>query len=236
MKINYIDSYYKRILDLSIAIPMSLFVLPLIAFPLLYVYIVDFNSPIYFSQRVGRFGKVFTLFKIRTMQINADKSGTFTTIDGDNRLIPAGNLLRRLKLDELPQFFNIVMNDISLVGPRPNVLFEVARYHNWELHLLKFKPGITDLSSIIFFNLGALIPKDVDPNISYEVFIRPWKNKFAKWYCLNASFSTDVLIIFLTASAFVSKKWTIDKIIKMIELINYDEELITYLKNLNHHS
>jgi lipopolysaccharide/colanic/teichoic acid biosynthesis glycosyltransferase len=164
MKIFYIKSNTKRILDLVITVPLIILGIPIILFLLMCVFINDFNFPIYISKRVGINGKIFNLYKIRTMHIDAELSGIYTTKDGDERLISMGMFLRKFKLDELPQFFNVILNDISLVGPRPNVIFEVNRYNNWEYDLLKVKPGLTDLSSIVFFNLSSLIPNNINPN------------------------------------------------------------------------
>lgn len=231
MKNKYINSYVKRILDITLSVPLMAISLPIVAAASLLIFLNDFQFPIYLSQRVGKSGNLFTLFKIRTMQVNADRVSTYTTIDNDKRLITAGKILRKIKIDELPQFLNILLNDISLVGPRPNVPKEVERYNDWEKSLLQYKPGITDMSSIVFFDLGAIIPKDLDPNVSYEIIIRPWKNKLAVWYCENASLLVDLMIIFLTATTFISKKWSTKIIVRMIEVVNFDKELIAYLNN-----
>ena len=109
------------------------------------------------------------------MIVNADKTNVFSTKKDDKRITGFGNILRNYKLDEIPQLFNVIIGQMSFVGPRPNVVFEVKNYNSFEKEILKVKPGITDLASIIFNDEGEILTKSNNPNKDYQNFIQPWK-------------------------------------------------------------
>lgn len=152
----------------------------------------------YRGLRAGRFGKPFRIFKFRTMVVNADKIGGPSTSADDARITRIGAFLRRYKMDELPQLMNVVKGDMSLVGPRPEVLEEVILYNEQEKHLLDVRPGITDWASIRFRNEGEILRGSADPHQAYREKIRPEKIRLGLEYVQKHSFLTDCRIIFDT--------------------------------------
>ena len=140
----------KRIFDLLISIFGLIILSPLLLISLFFVWKQDFHSPFYIAKRVGKKGFLFNLIKIRSMVINADSSGVDSTSADDQRVTKIGRFVRRYKVDEIPQLFNVISGSMSLVGPRPNVESDVKLYTEKEKKLLLVKPGITDFSSIIF--------------------------------------------------------------------------------------
>lgn len=188
----------KRLFDLLVSIAGLLLLSPLL---LVVALLIKTGSPgpvFYRGARAGRFGKPFRVFKFRTMVINADKIGGPSTSADDPRITPIGGFLRRYKLDELPQLLNVVKGDMSLVGPRPEVLEEVKLYSQEEKRLLDVRPGITDWASIRFRNEGEILRGSADPHQAYREKIRPEKIRLGLEYVHKHSFWTDCRIIFDT--------------------------------------
>src|SRR5262245_22953311 len=133
----------QRIFDLAIAIPLSLILLPFFIAMMIWIKL-DSRGPAFFRQRrVGRFGRPFQIFKFRSMIVDAEYAGAQITIGRDPRITRCGHLLRKYKLDELPQLFNIIKGEMSLVGPRPEVPRYVALYTDEQRPVLALRPGIT---------------------------------------------------------------------------------------------
>ena len=140
----------KRFFDIFFSIFGILIISPFLFIILFMVWKKDKSNPLYIAKRVGKNGKEFNLIKIRTMIINADKNNVDSTSVNDKRITKIGSRIRKYKIDELPQLFNIFLGHMSFVGPRPNVRRETNLYTDVESKLLKIKPGITDFASIIF--------------------------------------------------------------------------------------
>jgi lipopolysaccharide/colanic/teichoic acid biosynthesis glycosyltransferase len=161
--------------------------------------LVDRDGPaLYAGRRVGAGGREFRMYKFRSMVMNADKIGGADTPDDDPRLTKTGKLLRRYKLDELPQLINVVKGDMSLVGPRPQVPQEVATYTTEEREILNVRPGITDWSSLKFHNEGEILAGHADPNKAYNELIRPEKMRLGLEYARHATFRDDISILVKT--------------------------------------
>lgn len=191
----------KRFLDIVISI-FALFVFgPVVLIMAAMIWRQDRHWPFYSPWRVGRKGKEFRMFKLRSMIVGADKNGVDTTIANDTRITPLGHRIRRLKIDELPQFANVLLGHMSLVGPRPNIDREVNLYSGEERHMLSVRPGITDLSSIVFSDLGTVLAEAEDPNIAYNQLVRPWKSRLSLFYVAHRNLTMDVRIIWLTIVA-----------------------------------
>ena len=154
---------------------------------------------IYRGERVGLNGSHFYIFKFRTMVPDAEK-GSSTTSSNDPRVTPIGRFLRKYKLDELPQFFNVLIGSMSFVGPRPEIPFFVSKYSTEQLEILEAKPGITDLASVYFRNMGDMI-EDANPENSYLSRIWKKKNTLRLEYVRNRSFKLDLEIIWRTLLA-----------------------------------
>ena len=188
----------KRIFDILFSF-IGLIIL-LIPFTLIGIVIaVDSRGGIFYKQtRVGKDGIDFKLFKFRSMRIDSDK-GSLITIGGkDNRITKVGYFIRKYKIDELPQLLNVLVGDMSLVGPRPEVRKYVDMYNREQLAVLSVKPGITDYASIEYSNENEMLGKATDPEATYINEIMPAKLKLNLKYIQEKSFGVDVKIIFKT--------------------------------------
>jgi len=161
--------------------------------------IIDSGLPVfYFQKRVGKNETDFFLLKFRTMKKDSDKKGLLTVGEKDSRITRIGYYLRKYKIDELPQLFNVLIGDMSLVGPRPEVRKYVELYNEEQKKVLSVKPGITDYASIEFSNENELISKANNPEEYYVKEIMPVKLKLNLKYISEQSFFTDIKIIFRT--------------------------------------
>lgn len=161
--------------------------------------IIDSRGPVlYKQQRVGRFGVDFTLLKFRSMRVNADKAGLLTVGGRDNRITNAGYYLRKFKLDELPQLFNVLAGDMSLVGPRPEVRKYVQLYNDEQKKVLQVRPGITDLASIAYKNENELLAQSEDPEKTYINEVMPEKLRLNQHFIKNPTIKNYFTIIFRT--------------------------------------
>lgn len=160
---------------------------------------IDSKGGVFFRQvRVGKGNNDFILFKYRTMYVNSDSKGLLTVGSRDNRITKYGHFLRKYKLDELPQLFNVLIGDMSLVGPRPEVRKYVDMYNEEQLKVLSIKPGITDYASIKYSNENELLGNTDNPEEVYIKEIMPEKLKLNLYYIKHQSFKTDIKIIFDT--------------------------------------
>jgi lipopolysaccharide/colanic/teichoic acid biosynthesis glycosyltransferase len=169
-------------------------------FILISIFIVaDSRGGIFFRQsRVGKDGKDFTLLKFRTMTTGADKQGLLTVGGKDNRITKVGYFLRKYKLDELPQLFNVLIGEMSLVGPRPEVRKYVDMYNAKQLRVLSVLPGITDYASIEYSDENDLLGASADPEKTYITEILPAKINMALKYVDEPSLRAYLGIIFKT--------------------------------------
>lgn len=159
-------------------------------------------GPVFYrGVRAGRGGQPFHMLKFRTMVADAERAGGSSTPEDDPRITRFGALLRRYKLDELPQLLNVLRGEMSLVGPRPQVLHEVAGYTTDERRLLEVRPGMTDYASIRFRDEGAILKGQGDPHEAYVRLIRPEKMRLGLEYVRTQSFRTDLIIIGRTLAA-----------------------------------
>ncbi len=152
----------------------------------------------YMQERIGRQGLPFKLYKFRSMRVNADKSGKLTVGMKDPRITGIGIFIRKYKLDEFPQFINVLRGDMSIVGPRPEVREFVDLYSEAQKKVLHVKPGITDYASIEYFNENELLAASDDPKKTYIEDIMPDKIKINQKYLANPTLSHDLKIIFKT--------------------------------------
>ena len=188
---------FFSIIGLTILFPILLIISILIK--------ISSKGPIFFRQiRVGQFNKEFKIFKFRTMHANADKLGLLTVGNKDPRVTKIGYFLRKYKLDEFPQLINVLIGNMSFVGPRPEVRKYVNHYSDDDMQILNLKPGITDFASIEYRNEVELIKKAQDPEKVYIEEIMPKKIKLNKIYMINYSVFTDVKIIIKTILAIFS--------------------------------
>ena len=160
---------------------------------------IDSMGPVFYKQiRVGQNGKDFGLFKFRSMVVDADKKGLITVGGRDPRITRSGYFIRKYKLDELPQLINVLVGDMSLVGPRPEVKKYVELYIDEQQKVLSVKPGITDYASIEYMDENEILGKSNDPEKTYIEEIMPEKIKYNMKYIQNKNVSEYFKIIFLT--------------------------------------
>ena len=160
---------------------------------------IDSKGPVFYKQvRVGRNGIDFGLFKFRSMVVDADKKGLITVGGRDPRITRSGYFIRKYKLDELPQLINVLLGDMSLVGPRPEVRKYVELYTDEQQKVLSVKPGITDYASIEYMDENEILGKSNDPEKTYIEEIMPEKIKYNMKYIQNKNVSEYFKIIFLT--------------------------------------
>ena len=160
---------------------------------------IDSMGPVFYKQiRVGQNGKDFGLFKFRSMVVDADKKGLITVGGRDPRITRSGYFIRKYKLDELPQLINVLVGDMSLVGPRPEVRKYVDLYTDEQQKVLSVKPGITDYASIEYMDENEILGKSSDPEKTYIEEIMPEKIKYNMKYINNKNLFEYFKIILLT--------------------------------------
>jgi lipopolysaccharide/colanic/teichoic acid biosynthesis glycosyltransferase len=191
----------KRALDLGGALLGLLVLLPVFVVIGIAVKVSSPGPVLYAAPRVGRHGRMFRMYKFRTMVVDAEQLGGSSTPDDDPRITRVGRWLRRYKLDELPQLLNVLNGTMSLVGPRPQVQWAVDRYSPEERKVLEVLPGITDYASLHFPDEGKILRGSADPDRDYMEKIHPEKMRLALEYVRRRSLATDVGIIFKTLFA-----------------------------------
>ena len=188
----------KRIFDFTVS-SIGIIIISPILLVISILIKLDSKGPILFKQiRVGKNGKPFKIFKFRTMVVDAEKKGMQITVGRDSRITKSGHVLRKTKLDELPQLFNVLTGEMSFVGPRPEVPRYVEMYDENQKSILKVRPGITDLASIKYRNENDLLAKSLDPEATYINEIMPKKIELNIEYLKNMSVLYDIKLIIRT--------------------------------------
>lgn len=196
----------KRLFDI-VASGLGIIVLSPLFLILAFWIELDSKGPVFYRQnRVGRFNKDFRMLKFRSMAEGSDKGSLVTIGTRDSRITRAGYFLRKSKLDELPQLFNVLVGDMSLVGPRPEVRHYVNYWTPEQMHVLDIRPGITDPASIKFRNESELLEQVEDPEKYYIEEIMQEKIKLYLDYVDNHSLWGDLGIIFKTFWTIVSER------------------------------
>ena len=201
---GFYNKFIKRLLDILIALIGLTVAWPLYLVIAAAIAIEDGFPVLYRAERGGYKGKTFRICKFRTMVRNADKIGGGTTSFHDSRITKVGNFLRKTKLDEIPQLWQVLNGHMSLIGPRPELIQYVSQYQGEELDILKVRPGITDFSSVEFINLDEIVG-DENADEMYEKLVLKKKNALRVKYAHSVSFRTDVYILLKTASAVLEK-------------------------------
>ncbi|MBO2527426.1 MAG: sugar transferase [Clostridiales bacterium] len=191
------NRYIKRIIDVVLAVVFAVILSPIYLILALAV-VIDTGFPVFYrAQRGGYQNKPFRIFKYRSMVKNADQIGGGTTALNDSRITKVGNFLRKTKLDEIPQLFNIITGEMSFIGPRPELLRYTSQYKDEELLIHRVRPGITDYSSIEFINLDEIVGGE-NADEMYEKYVLKRKNELRVQYAKTVSFSTDAKLLFIT--------------------------------------
>jgi len=186
----------KRAIDIALAASLLIILAPLLALLALAV-VLDSGRPMFFSQiRIGRHFRQFRIYKLRSMYTGT--SGPVVTTATDSRITPVGRLLRATKLDELPQLWNVVTGDMSLVGPRPEIPRYVEAFRDRYVNILSLRPGITDWASVQFRDEEALLARAADPLQEYESVVLPAKLDLAEEYLRRQCLFLDLSILWRT--------------------------------------
>lgn len=216
----------KRIFDFILALIGLIISSPILLPVIFLVWIQDWHSPFYIAPRVGKGENLFKMLKLRSMIVNADKSGVDSTSSNDKRITGVGKFIRKYKLDELSQLWNVLIGDMSLVGPRPNVKRETDLYTIEEKKLLTVRPGITDFSSIVFSDEGDILKDQNDPDIAYNQLIRPGKSMLGIFYIEKRTFIIDIKLIYLTVIAIISKEKALNSLVVILKKLGATDFLI----------
>ena len=221
----------KRMFDIIFSCIILITLFPILIIILMAVWVDDKKSTFYLSKRVGKNNFDFTMIKIRSMRIDAEKCGINSTSSDDERITRIGHFIRRFKFDEILQFLNVIQGNMSIVGPRPNTRkWGVDLYTDVEKELLSVKPGITDFSSIVFSDEGKILEDKKDPDLSYHQLIRPWKSRLGLIYIKHQSITLDLEIIIYTLVALVSKRTALNWVSKKLENLGVDSNLVNISK------
>jgi len=195
-----------RFLDICFAIAGLLVFLPFGILIAIWIKL-DSRGPVFYKQvRVGKNGKDFRLIKFRSMSSGSDKKGLLTVGGNDSRITSAGSILRKYKVDEIPQLMNVLTGDMSMVGPRPEVRKYVQLYTEEQKQILKVKPGITDLASITYKNENEMLAGSLDPEQTYIQYILPHKIQLNMNYINNPSLQNYFRITLKTISRVFFKR------------------------------
>lgn len=188
----------KRAFDIFFSIMALLFLWPFILILSLVIFFGSKGGVFYKQVRIGKNFKEFYLLKFRSMRPDSDKQGLITVGGKDNRITKEGYFLRKYKLDELPQFINILKGEMSFVGPRPEVKKYVDLYHDRYKNVLTVRPGLTDYASLEYISENEILGKSTDPEKTYIEEILPHKIELADRYVSKVSVIEDMRIILLT--------------------------------------
>lgn len=193
----------KRTLDVAVSCVVLAALSPVVLVVSVLIKAKDSGPVLYRPSRVGKDGQEFYMLKFRTMVPDAELIGGSSTASDDDRITKVGRNLRRWKIDEVPQLINVIRGEMSLVGPRPQVAWDVARYTPDERRLLSVRPGLTDWASIRFRHEGDILAKEEDPEEAYDRLIRPLKIRLGLFYVDNQSLVQDIVILVRTIDAMV---------------------------------
>lgn len=195
----------KRLFDILFSLMILILFLPFGIILSLFIVVESKGGIFYKQERIGKNGNPFYLLKFRSMRTDADKLGKLTVGMRDPRITRIGYFIRKFKLDEFPQFINVLKGEMSIVGPRPDVKEYVDLYSSEERKVLEVKPGITDYASLEYFEESDLLAKSPNPEKTYIEEIMPAKLKLNQKYISNPTLLVDLKIIFLTAKRILVK-------------------------------
>ena len=216
----------KRLFDFSLAVVGLILASPILLPVMFLVWWEDRNSPFYIAPRVGRFGKPFRMVKMRSMVMDSDRSGVSSTSSNDRRITAVGHFIRRFKIDELTQLWNVMLGDMSFVGPRPQVQTGVDLYTRKEHELLTVRPGITDFASIVFSDEGNILIDSKDPDGDYDRLIRPWKSRLGLTYIAARTLWLDLQLILWTVVAIFSRNAALRAVTTVLQRLRANPEVI----------
>ena len=188
----------KRLFDVLFSFIGLVVLAPVLLMIALAIVVESRGGIFYIQDRVGKGNRDFKLIKFRSMVLGSDKKGLLTVGNKDSRITTIGSFIRKYKLDELPQLFNVLRGDMSLVGPRPEVRKYVDLFTKEQLKVLDVKPGITDYASIEYFNENEILANSEHAEQTYLEEVMPHKLELNQKYLANPSLAHDIKLIFKT--------------------------------------
>lgn len=191
-----------RFLDIIISLASLILLSPIMLLISIWILIDTKSNPYYTQIRVGQFGKLFHIIKFRSMKPGSSKSGALTIGENDNRITRSGYFLRKFKLDEIPQLLNILVGQMSMVGPRPELPYFVKQYTEEQKKILLVKPGLTDEASLYYKNESSLLAQVSNPEQYFLEKIVPHKIELNQVFIANPSIQNYLRIILKTARLF----------------------------------
>lgn len=195
----------KRLFDILPALILIIISLPLCLVIIVLILIFSPGPPLFLHRRIGLGGKEFTLVKFRTM--NRSKAGDMCiTVEGDERITGIGKLLRKFKLDEFPQLWNILVGDMTFIGPRPESPEYVSGYNASQKEILKYKPGLVDPATLKYRHEERILAQFSDPEKAYLAEVLPDKIDISLQYQKNRGFKSDLMVILKTIKAVFQKR------------------------------
>ena len=204
---SFYNRVVKRVIDFILALFLIIVLSPVLIVVSIMIVIDDGRPVFYRAQRGGYKNKSFYIFKFRSMVNNADKIGGGTTALNDRRITKVGNILRKTKLDEFANLFNIIRGEMSFIGPRPELLQYTNQYEGVEKYIFEVRPGITDYSSDVFINLDEIVGSE-NADEMYEKYVLANKNALRVRYAAEVSFKTDIKIFFKTVFDVLKKAFS----------------------------
>ena len=216
--------FLKRVFDLFVSTIGILLLSPILLIISILVVTTSKGGVFFRGERVGKNGKLFKILKFRSMKEDSEGKGKWNVGSDDPRVTKFGSFLRKTKLDELPQLFNVFLGQMSLVGPRPELKYYVDMYTEREMPILDLRPGVTDWASMVNFSQYKAFTEAEDSDVEYLENIRPLKLELQLYYRYNRSFLEDLKILFWTGWKIISRtKKLPKKITKIVE--DYDRSL-----------
>lgn len=216
----------KRLFDIAASLCGLLILWPFLLLFMLLIWLQDFCSPFYIAPRARARGRTFNMVKLRSMVKNADNQGGASTAANDRRITWIGRLIRKVKFDEVPQLWNVLVGDMSLVGPRPQTVRDVAFYTEEEYYLFDARPGVTDFSSIVFSDEGEILKDSENPDLKYNQVIRPWKGRLGLFYTQHQNIGVDLQLIILTVVAIISRPHALKGVQGLLRRLGASEQLV----------
>jgi len=189
----------KRIFDIVVTLLIGIILFPIALIVSIMIFFECGGGVFFKQERIGLDGKPFYLWKFRTMKKNAESRGQLTIGMKDDRITKLGTFLRKYKLDEIPQLINVLIGEMSLVGPRPEVKKYVDLYNEEQRKILKAKPGITDYASLEYFKENEILGNADDPEKAYIEEIMPHKLRINQKFLRSSGLAQDINVLYLTA-------------------------------------
>jgi len=216
----------KRFFDIIVATIGLILFGPMILLVIAVIWCDGFSNPLYISPRARSRSRTFNMIKLRSMVNNADKLGGTSTSATDRRITRVGHFIRKTKFDEVPQLWSVLIGDMSIVGPRPQVTHGISLYTEEEYHLFDARPGITDFASLVFSDEGEILKDSLNPDLKYNQIIRPWKSRLGIFYTRHQTVFIDIQLIILTIVSSMSRALALRGVQSILIKLGAEKQLV----------